>query len=252
MRFTWAHCSSLSRSLSLDGTPFFWCVDRTPQLGVIYKLAEGALDPTVNVTDEDIKEYWHQHQSLGDTTHHHSPSRRWATDHHPLDLTLQPVLHPSNSPPIKSVSFQFGEKDVVGYHAKGLTEVKIGDISGSSLVHWCSDNASRLLFRLCLNLLSTKEILMEHTITYGRCSLGRKPNLYWGKTKKTTFTQKSSIPYKLYFVFKFCNFVFSCTELFKWLYEPACQQSVTCSCKQKLWKTASKDVACNKALRLNY
>ena len=26
----------------------------------------------------------------------------------------------------------------MGYHVKGLTEVEIGGISGSSLVHWCS------------------------------------------------------------------------------------------------------------------
>ena len=31
------------------------------QLGVIDKHAEGALDPTVDVTDEDIIEYWPQH-----------------------------------------------------------------------------------------------------------------------------------------------------------------------------------------------
>ena len=33
----------------------------TLQLGVICKLAEGALNLTVDVTDEDINEYWFQH-----------------------------------------------------------------------------------------------------------------------------------------------------------------------------------------------
>ena len=40
----------------LDGIPSFWCVNCTPQLGV--------------TIDEDTKEYWSQHQPLGDTTRH--------------------------------------------------------------------------------------------------------------------------------------------------------------------------------------
>ena len=40
------------------------------------------------------------------------------------------MVHPS-----KSISFQFGGKGVVADHVKGLTEVWIGDIRGSSLVH---------------------------------------------------------------------------------------------------------------------
>ena len=39
----------------MDGILSLWCVSSTPQLGVISKLAEGALDPTVHVIDEDIK-----------------------------------------------------------------------------------------------------------------------------------------------------------------------------------------------------
>jgi len=33
----------------------------TPQLGVIHRFAEIALDPTVSVIDEDIKEQWSQY-----------------------------------------------------------------------------------------------------------------------------------------------------------------------------------------------
>ena len=61
--------------VALNGIPSLWYVDHTPQLGVISQLVEGALDPTVNVTDEDIKEYWHQHQPLRDTICHQSPFR---------------------------------------------------------------------------------------------------------------------------------------------------------------------------------
>jgi len=82
---------------------------------------------------------------LGDTTHYQSPSRCWAIDQHSLDSILQPlrlILHPLNCPPIKSLSFQFGEKDVVGYRVKGFPEVQINYISSSSLVRWCSGDHS--------------------------------------------------------------------------------------------------------------
>ncbi|KAK4822002.1 hypothetical protein QYF61_006616 [Mycteria americana] len=40
----------------LDGIPSLQCVNRTTQLGVISKLAEGALNPTVHVTDKCVKQ----------------------------------------------------------------------------------------------------------------------------------------------------------------------------------------------------
>ncbi|KAK4831400.1 hypothetical protein QYF61_017531 [Mycteria americana] len=40
----------------VDGIPSLRCVNSTTQLGVICKLAEGALDPTVYVIDEDVKQ----------------------------------------------------------------------------------------------------------------------------------------------------------------------------------------------------
>ncbi|KAK4821151.1 hypothetical protein QYF61_014246 [Mycteria americana] len=52
----------------LDDIPPFWRVNCTAQLGVIYKLAEGALDLTVNVIDENIEQHWSQYGPLRDTT----------------------------------------------------------------------------------------------------------------------------------------------------------------------------------------
>ncbi|KAK4831203.1 hypothetical protein QYF61_016040 [Mycteria americana] len=52
----------------LDGIPSLRRVNHTTQLGVACKLAEGALDPTVCVIDEDIKQYWSQYGPLRDTT----------------------------------------------------------------------------------------------------------------------------------------------------------------------------------------
>jgi len=48
----------------LDVIPSFWCANCITQLGVICKLAEGALDLTVYVIAEDIKQYWSQYGPL--------------------------------------------------------------------------------------------------------------------------------------------------------------------------------------------
>ena len=50
--------------------------------------------------------------------------------HYPLDETIQLIPHPPNSPSIKSIPLQFREKDVVGDHVKGLTEVQTDDSQG--------------------------------------------------------------------------------------------------------------------------
>ena len=42
--------------------------DCTTQLGVICKLAEGALSAIFYVIDKDVEEHWSQDQPLGDTT----------------------------------------------------------------------------------------------------------------------------------------------------------------------------------------
>ena len=41
----------------LAGILSLWHVNHSLQLGIICKLAEGALNPTVDVTEEDVKEY---------------------------------------------------------------------------------------------------------------------------------------------------------------------------------------------------
>ena len=45
----------------LDGIPSLQHVDRTTQLGVIGKLAEGALNPTVHVANKDVKQHQPQY-----------------------------------------------------------------------------------------------------------------------------------------------------------------------------------------------
>jgi len=42
----------------LDGIPSVQCVSRTTQLVVVGRHAEDALNPSVHVTDKDIKQHW--------------------------------------------------------------------------------------------------------------------------------------------------------------------------------------------------
>ena len=51
----------------LDGFPSFQHIDCTTQLGVIHKLAEGALDAIIYVVDEDVEDHRSQDRPLRDT-----------------------------------------------------------------------------------------------------------------------------------------------------------------------------------------
>jgi len=108
--------------LILSGWPPFLCACWSHHTSWCHPLtSEVALDPTVNVTDEDIKEHWSQHWPLRDINCHWSPSGQWAIGHHSLSSILQPVPYPLSSLSIKSKLFQFRQKDVNRYHVKGLT-----------------------------------------------------------------------------------------------------------------------------------
>jgi len=78
----------------LDGIPSFYCTNCIAQLGVIRKLAEGAGNSIIYVTDKDLKVYWSQDRPLRDTTHYQSPPGHGATDHSPLAATFQPIPYP--------------------------------------------------------------------------------------------------------------------------------------------------------------
>ncbi|KAK4818697.1 hypothetical protein QYF61_017918 [Mycteria americana] len=79
----------------LDGISSLRRVSYTAQLGVVCKLAEGALDPAVNVIDEDIKQYWSQYRPLRDTTR--------SSGNHKPDLLLQWEGLCSLSPLLQSI-----------------------------------------------------------------------------------------------------------------------------------------------------
>ena len=52
-----------------------------------------------------------------------------------LAVTIQPIY--PNSPPFKSISLQFRDKDVAYNHARGLAQVQEDNTSCSSFVHQC-------------------------------------------------------------------------------------------------------------------
>ena len=61
-------CTGPPLKVPLDGIPSLQRVNSTAQLGVIAKLADGALSPTVHVADKDVKQHSAQYQPLGNTT----------------------------------------------------------------------------------------------------------------------------------------------------------------------------------------
>ena len=48
----------------LDGIPSFYCVNCTTQLGIISRLAEGALNLIIYLIGQDVKEYWSHDRGL--------------------------------------------------------------------------------------------------------------------------------------------------------------------------------------------
>ncbi|KAK4832903.1 hypothetical protein QYF61_026546 [Mycteria americana] len=123
----------------LDGIPSLQRVDSTTQLGDVGKLAEGALNPTVHVTDKDVKQRQSQYQPLRNTTHHWYPLGHRAIDCNSLSATIQPIPYPPSSPSIKSMSLQFRDKDVVWDSVKCFAQVQLKTLKVTERlerVHW--------------------------------------------------------------------------------------------------------------------
>ncbi|KAJ7428245.1 hypothetical protein BTVI_01097 [Pitangus sulphuratus] len=114
-----------------------WCFKQWPGLQDMFPASQSLLPPcfvssanllrvhsiSVCVIEKDIEEYQSQDRTLRDTTHHQPPPGHRAIDHNSLVVSIQPVPYLSNSPSIKSMSLQFGDKDIMWDCIKGLTEV---------------------------------------------------------------------------------------------------------------------------------
>lgn len=112
----------------LDGIPPLKQINIPTQVGVICRLAEGALDSTMSLMKT----------SMDQEGHHLLLVSIWT-----LAVTLctrppSPVPYPANNPSVKSTSLQFRGKNIGPDCIKGLTEVQVDDICNPSLVHWCS------------------------------------------------------------------------------------------------------------------
>ncbi|KAK4815816.1 LOW QUALITY PROTEIN: hypothetical protein QYF61_007425 [Mycteria americana] len=91
----------------LQSLPTLKQINTPTPLGVICKLTESALDPSVQIIDKDIKENWPQHRALGNTTCDWPPTGVNSIHHHSLGLAIQPVLYPEKSTPVQAMSSQF-------------------------------------------------------------------------------------------------------------------------------------------------
>ncbi|GAB0197840.1 hypothetical protein GRJ2_002249400 [Grus japonensis] len=108
----------------LDGIPSLQHVDCITQLGVVGKLAEGALDPIVHVADKDVKQCRSQYRPLRNATCHWSPLGHRAVDCNSLSVTVQPIPYPPSGLSVKSMSLQFRDKDVVWDSVKCFAQVQ--------------------------------------------------------------------------------------------------------------------------------
>ncbi|KAK4807037.1 hypothetical protein QYF61_018378 [Mycteria americana] len=122
------HTIDLSPSIQpvqvpLQSLPPLKQINTPTQLGVICKLAEGALDPFIQIIDKDIKQNWPQHRALGNTACDRPPTGVNSIHHHSLGPAIQPVLYPAKSTPVQAMSSQFLQENAVGNRVKGFTEV---------------------------------------------------------------------------------------------------------------------------------
>ncbi|KAK4833094.1 hypothetical protein QYF61_027760 [Mycteria americana] len=118
------HTIGLGPSIQpVQSLPTLKQINTPAQLGVICKLAEGALDPRIQIIDKDIKQNWPQHRAMGDTTCDRLPTGFNSIHHHSLGPAVQPVLYQATSTPIQAMSSQFLQENAVGDRVKGFTEV---------------------------------------------------------------------------------------------------------------------------------
>jgi len=101
------------------------------QLGVIGKLAKGALNPAVHITNKDDKQHWSQYRPLRNTTCHWSPLGHRAVDQNSSSATTQPIPCPPSGLSIKSMCLQFRDKDALRDSVKCFAQVRVDDISCS-------------------------------------------------------------------------------------------------------------------------
>jgi len=174
----------------------------SPSLDALHKVyASPALTPHLDAVLQ-VRPYQcrvegqdHLPQPTGHISFDCSPGYGWLSGLRGHITGSCPASHPPAPPGLFrqgcaqsfQISFQFGEKDVVGYHVKGLTEIQVDDIGGSSLVHcpFIQDQKSwgvslGMTFHLC-----TANHL-QNTISFSNSALFFFSNLdgiFWSQLK---------------------------------------------------------------------
>ncbi|KAK4831631.1 hypothetical protein QYF61_018571 [Mycteria americana] len=97
----------------LQSLPPLKQINTPTQLGVVCKLAEGALDPLIQIIDKDVKQNWPQHRALGNTACDRPPTGVNSIHHHSLGPAVQLVLYPAKSTPIQAMSSQFLQENAM-------------------------------------------------------------------------------------------------------------------------------------------
>lgn len=119
----------------LQGLPTLQQTDTSPQLGVICKLPEGALNSLIQIINKGIKEGGPQHRLWRNTTHDRLPAGFHSVHHLSLGLAIQPVSNPAKSVPVQAMCCQLLQENTVGDRVKGFAEVRVDRIHSLSLIH---------------------------------------------------------------------------------------------------------------------
>lgn len=129
-------CMRLFFKVSVDVMPSFKPMNCTIHVDVICKFVEGAFNPTVHVITKDNDLYWSQYGPSKDTAWF--PLGHGAIDCNSLDMAIQPISYPFNSPSVKPTPPKIVTRMLWRMVSKTLQKSKQNDNSSTFLAHWCS------------------------------------------------------------------------------------------------------------------
>ncbi|KAK4831026.1 hypothetical protein QYF61_014914 [Mycteria americana] len=150
------HTTGLGPSIQpVQSLPTLKQINTPAQLGVICKLAEGALDPLIQIIDKDIKQNCPQHRALENTPCDRPPTGVNSIHHHSLGPAIQTVFYPVKSTPVQAMSSQFLQENAVGNGVKGFTKSRL------SVAHACRQPTGERL-TLAVSFLAQVHSLKIH------------------------------------------------------------------------------------------
>jgi len=117
-------CPSIQHvQVHLQSLPILQQIDTSPQLVVICKLTEGALNSLIQIINKAVKEDGPQHQPLRNTTSDRSPAGFHSVHHYSLGPAIQPVFNSAKCVPVRAMGCQLLQENTMGDRVKGLAEV---------------------------------------------------------------------------------------------------------------------------------